>query len=65
MDQAGMIEHARDAVERLEAALAAWRARHSQSDPGAAAEAREIRSELQKWKTVLRILRSQNSTASE
>lgn len=45
-----------DRIRSVEAEMARWRRRHSQSDPGAVWELRELQQELAHWKGMLRVL---------
>ncbi len=50
-------------LERVNADIQRWRKRHSQSDPGAASEMRELRAELAALEKIKQeLLRSQQRT---
>ena len=44
-------------IKELEKDIRLWRARHSQSDPGAVMELREMQRELTRWRAVLEDLK--------
>ncbi len=44
-------------IQRIEEQIAAWRRRHSQSDPGAVWDLRELKADLRHWQEMAAALR--------